>query len=86
MRDAIHDHIAVRYPEYGTPIPLADPIGRRLAYHSRDAEMQRFRREGYSLQTLQQPPRIGLWQGGKLFEDPGRHDQRHTVGVLSLGE
>jgi len=26
MRDAIHDHIAVCYPEYGTPISMANPI------------------------------------------------------------
>jgi hypothetical protein len=86
MRDAIHDHIAVRYPEYGTPIPMADSIGCRLAYQSRNAEMQRLRREGYPLQTFQQPPRICLWQGSKLFEDPGRHDQRHGLNLLSLGE
>ena len=84
MRAAIDHHIAILNPEYRPPVTLADPIGSRLATQRRDAEMQRVRRERYSFQTLQEPPRICPWQGGELFEDPRGNDQRHIPNVFAL--
>jgi len=86
MWDAVDQYVAIFNPEYSAPITLPDPVGVRLTSQCCDAGMQRRWCKGYSLQSIQESPRVRPWQGSELLENAGRDNQRHSFNLRSLRE
>ena len=83
MRHPVEDYVAILHREHRAPIAVAHSKRARLAGKRNNIGMAFQRRVGNPLKAIEQSPRVGSGQTGKLFEDLRRNDQGHAARSLT---